>query len=126
MHLQLLVVSNNWGAFHNRGTFLLAGIGARTIVEGICLHLKIESGPVINTLNGDVKVKANLVGKINGLVEKNIINTDGAQILHDIRKLGNETAHALIDPSQIIIKKVIEIIEHMFTFIYELPEYKSY
>ncbi|WJQ79821.1 DUF4145 domain-containing protein [Brevibacillus brevis] len=105
---------------------LFAGIGLRMISEAICKDQKIIDGYVLDNngnkvmKNGDVVRSQKLVGKINGLVEKHLITPNQADVLHDIREIGNSTAHDIEIPIKKTIRLAIEIIEHIFYTIYEL------
>ncbi len=72
----------------------LAGAGVRLIIEGVCKDCKIVDGDVTDR-NGVTKRNANLVGKINGMVEQGLIGKKQADVLHEIRFLGNDTAPTL-------------------------------
>jgi hypothetical protein len=109
--------------FNNELYTLCAG-GLRTIIEGICTDHKIKDGPVeINLKDGTKKIerRKNIEGKIAGLFEKGILTKQNADILHEHRFIGNEALHELAQPSKDELTLAIQIIEHMFDNIYELP-----
>lgn len=112
----------------NMESYLLAAVGLRMIVEGICKNLGIEEGYVLD-VNNTKKLKKNsnnevrsksLEGKINGLVEKTLVIQSQANILHQIRELGNASAHELQNPKRKTVKLAIEILEKILEQIYEL------
>ncbi len=85
----------------------------------MCAELKVEDGPV---KNGAVEVrKSNLEGKINGLHERNVLTLTSATALHEHRFLGNEALHELSQPSPDELRLAIEIIEHTFKSVFEMP-----
>ncbi|MED4627303.1 MULTISPECIES: DUF4145 domain-containing protein [Bacillus] len=111
--------------------YLLAAAGLRMIIEGICNDLSITEGYVIdektnskklNNQGQEVRSKS-LDGKINGLEEKGLLTKRQIQILHIIRKLGNQTVHKLNNPKRKIIKDGLEIIEITFKNLYESQKY---
>lgn len=110
-------------AFNNE-CHILCAAGLRGIVEGICAAKEVKDGPVEQILkDGSKKVRRskNLDGKISGLVEKEIITKEYADILHEHRFLGNEAIHELEEPSPREIRNAIEIIEHIIEQLFEIP-----
>lgn len=112
----------------NMESYLLAAVGLRMLLEGICKDLRIESGYVLEA-DGSKQMKKNstdevnsksLEGKINGLVEKKLVVQTQANILHQIRELGNSSAHELHTPERKTIKQAIDILEKILEQIYEL------
>jgi hypothetical protein len=109
----------------NNEVYTLCAAGLRTIIEGICEEQGIKKGPVIEQQkDGSSKTvqKYNLEGKISGLSDKNILTRKEADILHELRLLGNKAAHQLSQPSPKDLTLAIEIIEHMLETLYEIPE----
>jgi hypothetical protein len=43
-------------------------------------------------------------------------------VLHEHRYLGNEAVHELARPTEEVLQLAIEIVEHMFESLYEIPE----
>lgn len=129
-NLYLQVVEN-----YRMGYYILASVGIRIIIEGLCKKLGIISGYVIDkntnlpiTIKkgekaGQIALRKNLEGKINGLESSGILTKSQVEILHSIRDTGNESAHDLEIPSKTSVRKAIEIIEFTFTSIYELKKY---
>jgi hypothetical protein len=113
--------------------YLLAAAGMRMIIEGICNDLSINKGYVIDDETGEFKCdekgnkikSSNLNGKINGLAEKGILTYGQIEILHIIRKLGNQTVHKLNNPKRKVLLSSLEIIEQTFRNIYELKKYDT-
>jgi hypothetical protein len=110
---------------YNNGNLILSGAGIRAIVEVLCNENNIEDGEIEYTKeNGEIACKRsnNLQGKINGLYEKNLLSLKNSQILHEHRFLGNKAVHEVISPNKAELKLAIEILEHMFDEIYEIPQ----
>jgi len=115
----------------NAKSYFLAAIGLRMIVEGICKDQEITDGYLLDengnkrlSNDGTIKRTINLVAKINGLVEKGYIVTKEAQILQQIRELGNYTVHEIESPKRSLIVSGIKVIEHIFLTIYDIDMYK--
>lgn len=114
----------------NQNSFLLSAVGLRMMLEGICKDLDIIDGYVLNESgekvlkDGEEVRSKKLVGKINGLVEQGIIVYKQAEILHQIRELGNTIVHELDIPKRKTILLGLEVIENMIHNIYELERYK--
>jgi hypothetical protein len=111
--------------------YLLCAVGLRMIVEGVCKELKVSEGFLLNEQGirkldkqGNELVRTNLEGKINGLQANEIIVKKQADILHQIRELGNVSAHELEVPKRSTIKLGIEIIENMLHNIFDLEKYQ--
>jgi hypothetical protein len=109
-------------AFNNNQTILCSG-GLRAVIEGVCKDRGIESGEVVDK-NGEKKESKNLDGKIEELATKGFLTKANAEMLHELRFLGNEALHELSSPSNQELKMAIEIIEHTLDNIYEL-EHKA-
>lgn len=99
----------------------LAGAGVRLLIEGICNEQGIKKGDVTDD-EGVTKKQKNLEGKINGMVEHGLIGKKQADVLHEIRFLGNDAAHELDQPSRRVLSKAIDIVEHILAQVYEHPE----
>lgn len=110
----------------NQGQHLLCAMGLRSVIEGICVDKNVKSGTVtLFKKNGTIqpkKVKKNLMGKIEGLAEKNIITHDTAHTLHQHRFLGNAAVHELDVPPKKELLQAIEIVEYILIEIYELQQ----
>lgn len=108
---------------YNNELNLLCAAGLRGIIEGICKHENIVDGLVEKTSkDGMIKTvrTKDLMGKINGLLEKGKITKNQAEILHEHRYLGNDALHSLDKPQKPVLKIAIEIIENMLDVLYEI------
>ena len=103
----------------NNGSNILCSGGIRAIIEEICNDKGIDRGEIIKD-DGTKRTSKNLDGKIEGLASNGFLTNDNAEILHDLRFLGNEALHASSAPSQEELKLAINIIEHTLDNIYEL------
>lgn len=110
-------------AFSDDG-YVLCAAGLRAIIDGICSHQKIRTGPVkVKTKNGPkVQRKKDLRAKIEGMLERSIITKSHRDILHQHRYLGNEAVHELECPDSDELSMAIKIVEHTLEHIYELPK----
>jgi Domain of unknown function (DUF4145) len=109
---------------YNNENLTLCGAGVRALVEGLCKENNIEGGEIeIKHENGTVTKKRvdSLQGKINGLYEKGVLPKESAEILHEHRYLGNYAIHDLTSPNKDELSLAIEILEHLFDNIYEIP-----
>ena len=111
----------------NSKNYTLCAAGVRAIVEGICDNEGIKDGPVEVQKNGVKETKRfdNIQGKISGLCEKGILTKKHSDMLHEHRFLGNEAIHTLARPSEEELRLAIEILEHTFENMYEIPK-KAY
>lgn len=114
----------------NNGLSTLAGAGVRLLIEGICLDQKILKGKVYTDQGklvrerstGKIVLRSNLEGKINGLWMKGLISKNQSKVLHQLRRLGNDSAHALDQPPLKLIEECIEALEHLLIQVYDQPE----
>lgn len=110
---------------YNGESFTLCAAGLRAILEGICHDHGVLEGVVrkVDQNGKEVTWKSTgLDGKIFGLAEKRILTEKQASMLHEHRFLGNDAVHQLSQPSITELSLAIEIIEHIFDSIYEIPE----
>jgi len=108
----------------NNDSFTLTAAGLRALIEGLCAELSINDGPKqITKKDGTTEIKrlTNLEGKISGLHEKGYLTEKSANLLHEHRFMGNEAVHELAHPSREELSLAIEIIEHTFDSIFEIP-----
>lgn len=91
--------------------FVLAGVGLRAIIETICNDKDMQG----KTLNQ----------RINNLAVHGIITQVQADILHNLRVLGNEAAHEVQPVKQKELITGLEIAETMMKTIYFLSELGS-
>lgn len=109
----------------NNDSATLCAAGLRAIVEGICADQEIIDGPVKKPKKGggtQIVRATDLAGKISGLNEKGLLTTASAQNLHEHRYMGNDAIHQLDRPSVEELRLAIEIVEHIFEQLYEIPE----
>lgn len=102
---------------YNSNLPLLCAVGVRAIVEAICLDLKITEGKIL-TSTGKERNSKNLDGKISGLALKGYLTKDNAEILHELRFIGNEAVHELSQPSIEELGMAIDIVELVIDNIY--------
>lgn len=111
---------------YNQNFDILCGIGLRTLIESICLELKITKGfkydETGNPITKDGK-KESLEGKIFGLYEKKFITWYHALILQRIREIGNAATHELVKPTSDELYSAIDIVEKLIENIYELKNH---
>ena len=105
-------------AYNNKLT-LLTSVGIRAIIEAICIDKSITHGTIKNTKDKLV-ISKNLDGKISGLATKGHLTNDNAEILHELRFLGNAAVHELSTPSIDELNIAIGIIELVIDNIYDI------
>jgi hypothetical protein len=117
---------------YNLKSNLLCAIGLRTIIEAICKDVNVQDGYIYNE-DGSIKEEngrqvrsSKLVGKINGLMEKQLITINQTDILHQVRELGNYAVHEIKNPTRSTLRKGIEVIEHILISIYEMDNLKVF
>jgi len=111
--------------------YLLAAVGLRMMIEGFCNDRAINEGYVLdeqgdkrlNKKGGEMR-STSLEGRINGMEEHRLITPVSAKILHQIRDLGNATAHELKVPKRNTIKQGLSIIEDLIRTVYEYQNIK--
>lgn len=86
---------------------ILSGIGIRAIIETVSKEKQAAGN--------------NLARKIDDLVAKGVLTTDGATILHKIRALGNEAAHSVKAHTATEMKVAMEVVEHLLQAAYIIP-----
>ncbi|WP_280807338.1 DUF4145 domain-containing protein [Variovorax boronicumulans] len=86
------------------GLRVLVGIGLRAILETICKE-KSASGP-------------NLLAKIDDLVTKQVLTPNGAEVLHQIRTLGNNAAHEVEPHTEKQLALAMDVIERLIEDVY--------
>ncbi|WP_163537304.1 DUF4145 domain-containing protein [Gracilibacillus sp. YIM 98692] len=104
-------------------SYLLCAIGLRMVIEAICKDLKIKTGLVYSEKEKKKIRRDNIEGKINGLAEKEVILDKQADILHQIRKLGNKSTHDFKVPKKNILDQAFYIIETIFHLVYEIRKF---
>lgn len=107
----------------NNGQEILCSAGLRAIIEGLCKNIGISEGE-ISLKDGKNRISKNLDGKINALSAKGLLLSNNAEILHELRFMGNEALHELSSPSASELKMAIGILEHTIENLYEF-QYKA-
>jgi len=107
---------------YNIQCWTLCAIGIRAIIEGICQEQGVKSGTILDSLKGTTRVSKGLDGKIAGLHEKGILSLKHSKLLHELRFLGNDAAHELIQPSASELILAIDVLEHTIENVYELDD----
>lgn len=114
---------------YNGKSLILCCVGLRMIIEGICKSQGIDKvgltnrdgTPKLDNATGEVKYRfLGLEEKINILLEKGLITQTQSRVLHQIREMGNQTAHEIAKQDRSIIKASLEILENQLFNIYEL------
>lgn len=92
----------------NNSSVILAAIGLRTLIEGVCTDQKVKG--------------ANLEKKIDALSSTGVLSINQAKILHAHRFLGNVAAHEILPakPQELVV--ALDIAETLLKTIYILPE----
>ncbi len=113
---------------YNNDNLTLCAAGIRALIEGLCKENGVFDGEVEYVKKDGTIVKkrlTNLAGKINGLYEKGELTKRNADVLHEHRFLGSEAIHDLSIPSKKDLALAIEITEHTFDSLYEMPNKAS-
>ncbi len=90
--------------------------GGQPVLSGIGIRALIETTTKERNANGN-----NLMEKINSLVIQGVLTKDGANILHQLRVLGNEAAHEVKPHSTDQLNLAMNVIEHLLQGVYILP-----
>ncbi|MBC7680879.1 MAG: DUF4145 domain-containing protein [Ferruginibacter sp.] len=88
-------------------TPVLTGIGLRALVETVCKEKKAP---------GD-----NLQKRIDGLVEMGVLTKADADVLHEIRSMGNDAAHEAKPHPDEQLFLAMEVVEHLLKSVYIIP-----
>lgn len=88
-------------------TPVLTGIGLRALVETVCKEKKAPG-----------KVLQN---QIDGLVTMGILTKTDADVLHEIRSMGNEAAHEAVPHPDEQLVLAMEVVEHLLKSVYIIP-----
>ncbi|MBY5938107.1 DUF4145 domain-containing protein [Marinobacter nauticus] len=100
------IYSETLGAL-NSGSPVLTGIGIRAIIETVCQDQRASG--------------RNLNDQINDLVNQGVLTTEGADILHKLRVLGNAAAHEVKPHSSAQLGLAFDVVEHLLQGVYILP-----
>ena len=90
------------------GLKILAGIGVRALVEGVCSEESAQGH--------------DLKEKINDLVLKGVLTQKNADILHKIRLFGNRAAHEMNSASDSELDVALDIVENLLETVYIIPK----
>ncbi len=93
----------------NTKLLVVAGLGVRAMIEGVCRDKKILKG-------------APLALKIEGLADTGHITADGAKILHSLSAMRGTPMHEAMDVDVKKLRAAIEVIDHLIKGAYVLPE----
>ena len=91
----------------NFGQAVLTGMGIRAIVETVCKD---------KNANGK-----DLYAKINDLVKQRVLTKKEADILHELRIIGNEAAHEVKPHNNDTLTLALDVIDHLLKGVYILP-----
>lgn len=95
----------------NNKQAILTGIGIRAIIETVTKDKSASGG--------------NLEKRIDSLVEKKLLTPEGANILHKLRVLGNYAAHEVKAHKPKELALAFDVIDHLLTAVYVLPEHSK-
>lgn len=101
------IYAETHSALSNKLT-ILGGIGIRALIEAVCKEQKAAG--------------SNLKERINDLVQKGVLTQAGADILHTLRALGNESAHEMRAQDEDSIDLAMDVVENMLQSVFILPE----
>lgn len=87
---------------------ILAGIGLRGLIETVVKEKRAAG--------------RDLQKQIDDLVEKRLLTPGRAEILHQIRSIGNDAAHEAHPHTAEQLNLALEVIEHVLQEVYVLPE----
>lgn len=90
---------------------ILAGIGIRALIEAVCQQEQAAG--------------RTLEQKIDDLVKLEVLTKSGAEMLHSTRLLGNTSAHEAKPHSEAMLTLAMDVVEHLLTDVYILPEATS-
>lgn len=91
----------------NSNQRILAGIGIRAIVESVAKNEKAKG--------------KSLEKRIDDLKIKGFITPTGAELLHDLRFMGNAAAHEVKAHTQEELAAALRVVDHLLTGAYVLP-----
>lgn len=103
---------------YNHNLFILAAVGIRAILEGICKEKGIET--IVNH-DGKTIEASDIKLMTVGLLQNKLISQPQKEALDNLRILGNDSIHDLFEPTKKDIKNVLDIIELVLLSVYEIP-----
>ena len=89
------------------GQSILTGMGIRAIIESVCREKGTKG--------------TNLCQMIDGLVTEGELTQKQADVLHDLRKIGNDAAHEALSQTPEVFNAAFEVVEHLLMGIYIVP-----
>lgn len=87
---------------------ILAAIGIRALAEAMCKDRQAKG--------------RDLEKKLDSLVEQGLVSSEGAEILHGLRLMGNKAAHEVTPHSLADLNTAFDVIEHALQGVYILPK----
>ncbi|PWL31742.1 DUF4145 domain-containing protein [uncultured Roseivirga sp.] len=87
---------------------VLAGVGMRMLIEAVCLNRKIE-GKILQH-------------QIESLLSFGLISKNDFEVLDELRKIGNNSAHKIKAPSDSVLEAALEAVNHLVRTIYVVPK----
>ena len=94
-----------------------------TLIENLAVLTGIRIRAIVETVCNEKRAPGrNLAQKIAVLVTLNLITKTEADILHDLRFMGNEAAHRVKAHSQSELNLAFDVVEHLLKTVYLLPE----
>ncbi|MCR8659321.1 DUF4145 domain-containing protein [Paenibacillus endoradicis] len=114
---------------YNNKSLILCSVGLRMIIEGICKEKGIDrevltnrdGTPKTDNITGEEKFRfLGLEEKLNLMLERDLITPIQSRTLHQIREMGNETAHEITKHDVIIILGALQVLENLLYNIYDL------
>ncbi|QJP95996.1 DUF4145 domain-containing protein [Pseudomonas fluorescens] len=91
----------------NGGQPILAGLGVRVLIEVICRDQNAAG--------------KSLLSKIDDLKTKGVLTVAGADILHKLRSMGNDSAHEAKPSSDKQISLAMDVVENLLQSVYIHP-----
>lgn len=109
---------------YNSGAYILASVGIRGMLEGLCKAKNIKRGKVPVEVKGEVIMKSrdNIEGKIYGLLDAGHITEKHVDIMNHLRVLGNYAIHEIEQPKMEQVDIALRIIESMFEVVFGLEK----
>jgi hypothetical protein len=86
---------------------ILSAVGMRALIEAVCKEESAQG--------------SNLKDKIDDLVTKRVLAQSGADILHELRFLGNEAAHEVKRHDAKTLGTAFDVVEHLLQGVYIFP-----
>ena len=90
---------------------IMAGFGIRAIIEAVCKDKSIQG--------------RTLQDRINGLRDSGLITSDAADILHNLRFMGNAAAHEMRAHNMKELGAAFTVAEHLLQTVYVIPHHAS-